>query len=79
MLLVSHLSLKLRFKSAGGQTAKHNVEENTSKYVLLVHLCALQVNYLFLTLRIVPFVATPLKGRFVVFLQWLFIGYFRLG
>ena len=28
---------------------------------------------------IVPFVATPLKGRFVVFLKWLLIGYFRLG
>ena len=28
---------------------------------------------------IVPFVATPLKGRFVVFLKWLFIGYFRLS
>ena len=28
---------------------------------------------------IVQFVATPLKGRFVVFLKWLLIGYFRLG
>ena len=28
---------------------------------------------------IVPFVATLLKGRFVVFLKWLFTGYFRLG
>ncbi len=27
----------------------------------------------------VPFVATPLKGRFVVFLKWLFVGYFILG
>ncbi len=23
--------------------------------------------------------ATPLKGRFVAFLKWLVIGYFRLG
>ena len=31
-------------------------------------------------LVIVPFVATLLKGRFVVFLKWLFlIGYLRLG
>ena len=28
---------------------------------------------------IVPFVATHLKGRFVVFLKLLLIGYFRLG
>ena len=28
---------------------------------------------------IVPFVATPLKGRFVVSLKWLLIGYFGLG
>ena len=28
-------------------------------------------------LGIVPFVATPLKGRFVVFLKWLLIGYLR--
>ena len=28
---------------------------------------------------IVPFVTTPLKGRFVVFLKWLLIGYFWLG
>ena len=27
----------------------------------------------------VPFVATPLKGRFVVFSKKLLIGYFRLG
>ncbi len=27
---------------------------------------------------IVPFMATPLKGRFIVFLKWLLIGYFRL-
>ena len=26
-----------------------------------------------------PFVATPLKGRFVVFLKWLLIGYIGLG
>ena len=26
-----------------------------------------------------PLVATPLKGRFVVFLKWLWMGYFRLG
>ena len=30
-------------------------------------------------LGIVPFVAMPLKGRFVVFSQRLFIGFFRLG
>ncbi len=30
-------------------------------------------------LVIVPFVATPLKGQFVVFLRWFLIGYFRLG
>ena len=30
-------------------------------------------------LGIVPFVATLLKGRFVVFLKWLLIGYFRIG
>ena len=30
-------------------------------------------------LGIVPFVASPLKGRFVVFLKWLLIGYFGLG
>ena len=30
-------------------------------------------------LGIVPFVATPLKGRYVVFLKWIFIDYFRLG
>ena len=28
---------------------------------------------------IVPFVATPRKGRYVVFLKWLLISYFRLG
>ena len=28
---------------------------------------------------IVPFVATPLQGRYVVFLKWFLIGYFRLG
>ena len=28
---------------------------------------------------IVPYVTTPLKGRFVVFSQCLLIGYFRLG
>ena len=28
---------------------------------------------------IVPFVETPLKGRLVVFLKLLLIGYFRLG
>ena len=26
-----------------------------------------------------PFVATPLKERFVVFLKWPLIGYFKLG
>ncbi len=30
-------------------------------------------------LVIVPFVATPLKGRFVVFSKWLLIGYVGLG
>ena len=30
-------------------------------------------------LGIVPFVTTPLKGRFVVFSKQLLIGYFRLG
>ena len=30
-------------------------------------------------LGIVPFVATPFKGRFVLFFKWLLIGYFRLG
>ena len=29
-------------------------------------------------LKIVPFVATPLKGQFIVFLKWLLIGNFRL-
>ena len=28
---------------------------------------------------VVPFVATPLKGRFVVFSKLLLIGYVRLG
>ena len=28
---------------------------------------------------LVPFVATPLKERFVVFLKWLLIDFFRLG
>ncbi len=28
---------------------------------------------------IVPFVTSPHKGRFVVFLKWLFIGYFMFG
>ena len=31
------------------------------------------------TIGIVPFVATLLKGRFVVFFKWLFIGYIGLG
>ena len=30
-------------------------------------------------LEIVPFVTSPHKGQFDVFLKWLFIGYFRLG
>ena len=28
---------------------------------------------------IVPFMTTPLKGRFVVYLKWLLIDYFRFG
>ena len=34
---------------------------------------------LFYSSGIVPFVTTPSKVRFVVFLQWPLIGYFRLG
>ena len=35
--------------------------------------------FLLVIMGIVPSMAMPLKGRFVVFLKWLFIGYFRLG
>ena len=37
------------------------------------------LNYSIIVSDIVPFLATPLKGRFVVFSKWLQIGYFRLG
>ena len=81
-------SLKLRCEAAGEPPVKRWTwfkndaplipERNRVKVIPIVNKGSLDFECCWNKNGYSPFVATPFKGRFVVFLQYLFIDYFRL-